>query len=163
MRKNNLLILFNSQTIGWVKAAKAFIGLATILAMRSALNNPICFGISSPKMMERKVTIITMMVVAIVLAYSFRKPIFSIDGCNRRANLSPEYTPVRIAISVMPICAADKNFSGLLESSNAFFALSSPFSAWCSNLDLRAETNAISDITNNPFTKIRARSIIISI
>jgi len=37
------------------------------------------------------------------------------------------------------------------------------FSAWNSNLDLRAETRAISDITNKPFTKISKRRIKISI
>ena len=76
---------------------------------------------------------------------------------------SPEYTPVRIAINVMPICAADKNFSGLFARSKALRAFISPFSAWLSNLALRAETSAISDITNKPLIKIRTSSIMISI
>jgi hypothetical protein len=40
---------------------------ATILAMRSALSKPILLGISSPNTIERKVTIITTIVVEIVL------------------------------------------------------------------------------------------------
>ena len=67
-RKNKLLILFSSQTMGWVKAAKAFIGLATSFAINSALSKPILFGINSPNMIERKVTMITTMVVAMVSA-----------------------------------------------------------------------------------------------
>jgi hypothetical protein len=81
MRKNRLLVLFSSQTKGCVNFAKAFIGAATALAIRSALNKPIRFGISSPKMIERKVTRITMMVVEIAAAYSRRKLIFSMEGC----------------------------------------------------------------------------------
>ena len=78
-------------------------------------------------------------------------------------NLSPEYTPVRIAINVIPICAADKKTSGVLERSKALFAASSPFEAMLSSLPLRADTNAISLITNKPFNKIRPSKMIISI
>ena len=54
--------------MGCVKPAKTFIGLATALAIRSAINKPSCFGINSPKMMDRKVTITTTIVVETVLA-----------------------------------------------------------------------------------------------
>ena len=68
-----------------------------------------------------------------------------------------------MAMKVIPICAAAKNTSGLLERSSALFALLSPFSDWCSSLALRTETSAISDITNKPLIKISTSSIMISI
>jgi hypothetical protein len=50
-----------------------------------------------------------------------------------------------------------------LESSNALRALASPLSAIISNLGFRADTSAISDITNKPFNKINPNNMTISI
>src|SRR4029078_8195573 len=66
--KKRLLTKFNSHTIGWVIFANTSIGLATTLAILSAFKRPILFGISSPKMIERNVTMMTMIVVAMVAA-----------------------------------------------------------------------------------------------
>src|SRR3954468_16004971 len=78
--KKRLLTRFNTQTIGWVTLANTSIGPATSLAILSAFNRPILLGMSSPKMMERKVTIITMIVVAMVAAYGLNISIFSTTG-----------------------------------------------------------------------------------
>src|SRR5215831_3299361 len=78
--KKRLLTKFSNQTMGCVMLAKIRIGLATILAILSAFNNPTLFGISSPNMIERKVTRMTMIVTAIVDAYGLRKGIFSTTG-----------------------------------------------------------------------------------
>ena len=68
-----------------------------------------------------------------------------------------------MAISVIPICAADKKISGLLARYKALLAARSPFSASVSSRALRAETRAISDITNRELRKIRKSSMMISI
>jgi hypothetical protein len=60
--------LFKNQMIGCMLRDTNFIGLATIRAILSACNKPIRLGISSPKMMDRRVTIITTSVIEIVAA-----------------------------------------------------------------------------------------------
>src|SRR5215203_2707205 len=78
--KNRLLVLLSSHTIGWVALAKACIIGATILAILSAFNKPMRFGINSPKTIERNVTMITIIVVEIVRAYGLRNSTFSSEG-----------------------------------------------------------------------------------
>jgi len=56
----------NNQTKGCIAVDKIFIGLATCLAIFSARIKPNFFGINSPKMIDKKVTMITTMVVATV-------------------------------------------------------------------------------------------------
>ena len=77
-------------------------------------------------------------------------------------NFSPEYTPVKIAISVIHICAVDKNFSGFSANAKAAFALISPLLAMLSSLAFRALTKAISLITKSPFNNISTSKIKIS-
>ena len=57
----------------------------------------------------------------------------------------------------------DKKRSGSLDKFNAVLAARLPFLASASRRDLRAETNAISDIDKTPFIKIRTIIIKISI
>src|SRR5438067_1168604 len=63
----------------------------------------------------------------------------------------------------MPICAAERKISGLLDNLKAEPAFLSPFSAMASSLTLRAETRAISDITKSPFSMINPNRIRITI
>ena len=53
---------------------------------------------------DKKVTMITIITVAIVPAYGARKSIFCIVGFKWPLNFSPEYTPVKMEISVINIC-----------------------------------------------------------
>ena len=66
-------------------------------------------------------------------------------------------------MSVMPICTVDRNLSGSPESARAARAGLLPLRASVSSLDLRADTNAISDIERMPFRTISSRMITISI
>src|SRR5690606_27612490 len=66
-------------------------------------------------------------------------------------------------INVMPICTVDKNFVGFSESSKADFAPLLPFFFAYSNLNLREETNDISDIEKTPLSNTNAIIIKISI
>ena len=76
-------------------------------------------------------------------------------------NLSPEKTPNKIPIKVIPICTVDKNRLGFSANSNAVFAPELPFFISFSSLNFLDETSAISDIEKIPFNKIN--TIIISI
>jgi hypothetical protein len=60
-----LLVLFTSQTKGCVAFEKYNTGNATRRAIFSAFNKPMRLGINSPNTIDKKVTIITMMVVDI--------------------------------------------------------------------------------------------------
>ena len=86
--KMRFVTLVNNQTIGNVRRLKKYIVLALALASFSAFIMAILFGSSSPKIIERKVTIITMITVAIVVAYGFKNAIFSIVGIRYPLNLS---------------------------------------------------------------------------
>ena len=79
------------------------------------------------------------------------------------AKASPENKPVRIPISVIPICRVLKKLSGLSESSNALVAFLLPCLCSISNLLFLALTTAISLILKNPFMSISTTIITISI
>jgi hypothetical protein len=63
---------------------------------------------------------------------------------------------------VMPIWAVERKSSGCSDSSRAERAFSSPLSASVSRRLLRADTRAISAMTNNPFRMIRKIRMTIS-
>ena len=152
----------NSQTNGFRREETKCMVLAVLLAIFSAFSMANFLGINSPNITERNVTIITTIVVAIVSAYSFRGSNCSINGFNSSPNFSPEYTPVRIAISVKPICAVLKYLSGWSIKFKAFFAFSSPLLASDSILERLALINAISLTTISAFTKISKINMSIS-
>src|SRR5690606_14049504 len=66
-------------------------------------------------------------------------------------------------IKVIPICTVDKNLVGFSESSKADFAPLLPFFFAYSSLNLREETNDISDIEKTPLSNTNAIIIKISI
>ena len=109
--------------------------------------------------MVRNVTHNTTITVASVSAYFSVIVYFKKNGASILLNLSSANTPTKIEINVMPIVAVLKNFSGLLASSSAALALSSPFAAIDSKRPLRALTNAISLITKRPVSSIKSNSI----
>lgn len=69
---------------------------------------------------------------------------------------APEYRPVRMPIRVIPIWIVERKRSGSSASCNAARAPRLPCFASEARRDLRAEINAISDIENTPFSRIRA-------
>ena len=64
--------------------------------------------------------------------------------------------PVRIPISVIPICTVEKNLSGFSAKASASFADLLPFFASRARFDFLSETSAISDIARIPFDMISA-------
>ncbi|SNB08019.1 hypothetical protein FPC831_520008 [Flavobacterium psychrophilum] len=76
--------------------------------------------------------------------------------------MSPEYIPVSMPMRVIPICTVDRNLFGELAKSKAVFALVFPFFAADSSRFLRADINAISDIENTPFKRIKKKMMSIS-
>ena len=89
-------------------------------------------------------------------------PQFTSIAAKSSANTFPENIPVRIPITVMPICMVDRNRSGSSASFRAVFAVLLPLFISLERLDFRAETRAISDMARIPFSSIRIKIIISS-
>ena len=156
------MLFDNNQTKGEANNDSRFIGRATSLETFSAKAIPIRLGTSSPIIKVKYVTTTTIITWATTKAYADGIKEESINA-KGAAKDSPEYKPVRIPIKVIPICMVDKKRSGSLDKFNAVLAARLPFLASASRRDLRAETNAISDIDKTPFIKIRTIIIKISI
>ena len=89
-----------------------FIGPATIFETFSDALMAILLGTSSPKIRVRNMTSMTIMVWASAEAADAAIPAFCRRAENSAAILFPEKIPVRMPISVMPTCTADRNLSG---------------------------------------------------
>ena len=77
--------------------------------------------------------------------------------------LSPEKIPVKILISVIPICTVERNLFGELASSRAAEARRSPFLLAISSFVFREEIKAISDMEKTPLIMTKIKIIKISI
>ncbi len=75
------------------------------------------------------------------------------------AIVAPPTAPDRTPIKEMPICTVERKRFGEFASSSAERARSSPASARCLRLALRAETNAVSDMAKRPFRRIKRTTI----
>ena len=106
--------------------------------------------------------ITTIIIAAEVFAYGAIKLNCVKNRVKSAVNLSPENTPNKIPIRVIPICTVDRNLFGFSASSSAVFAPELPFFISFSNLNFLDETNAISDIEKIPFNKIKMIIIRIS-
>ena len=67
----------SNQTKGYITVERKFIGIAMLRAIFSARSNPNFLGINSPKTIDKKVTKITTILVAIPFAYFCVKVICS--------------------------------------------------------------------------------------
>ena len=101
----------------------------------------------------------TMMVWASADAPDAAIPAFCSKAENSAAILLPEKIPVKIPISVMPTCTAERNLSGSWASFKAVLAALLPLLASAWRLDFLAEMMAISDMAKTPFKRI-SKSII---
>ena len=125
----NEVLFASTQTKGDAITDMTFIGPATILATLSEELRAIRFGTSSPKTMLRYVTRITMSPWARAPASPGAMPARTRSAANESAIAFPEKIPVRIPISVMPICTAERNLSGSDDRFRAVFAALLPLLA----------------------------------
>src|SRR5829696_1868559 len=77
--------------------------------------------------------------------------------------VAPPKAPLRIPISVMPVCTVERKRVGFRASTSAVSAPLLPSSARCCSLTLRAETIAISAREKNPLVRMSRIRISISV
>ena len=156
---HNAVLLASNHTTGDAVQETKRISPANALATFSGLDIAMRFGISSPRSMERNMTMNTMIALERTEAVPAPIPRDVSREAKSRARLSPENIPVRMPTRVTPICTVERNLSGSEEILTAALAALSPLDASALSLDFLEEIIAISAIEKTPLIKM-SRSII---